>query len=478
MSGDRRLEHLQARYGERYRWLVLFTSMVGTIASVLASTIVNVAVPAISARFDVGQAQVQWVSAGFMLAMTSTMLLTPWLLQRFGLRRTYSGTIAMLSLGAMAGGLSGTFWLVLAMRVVEGLAAGVLQTIPSVVVMRAFGERERGRAIGIFGFGVVLAPALGPTVGGVLVELYGWRSVFFVMLPFGALGLAMARRYLPLAPISENKAPLDWPGLLLVSLATLSLLNGLAQWQANGGWPGPALLALGVIALSAFVVRLRSSSAPLMNVALFRDRTFAVGATVSAIYGASLFGSTYLIPLLLQLGLGEDPSRSGMALLPAGLLLALALPVTGRLSDRWRPDRMVSAGLLLLAASFALMASIGPATPYVLLVGWVAIGRIGLAFVLPALTLASMAGLGRELIPQGASALNFLRQVGGALGVSLAGIALEWRLEAHGVSLAGTQATLVERLQAFDETFMGLGAACAAAALLSLRMRRSVPRAR
>ncbi|MEO8600575.1 MAG: MFS transporter, partial [bacterium] len=177
------LEELRSRYGARYKWWVLLTVMIGTMASIMSSTIVNVAIPDLSQYFHLGQERAQWVSSGFMLAMTISMLSTPWLLLRFGLRRTYTGAILLLLAGGVVGGFSVNVPMLLSMRVVEGLAAGILQPIPVIVIMRAFDVKEQGRALGIFGFGVVLAPALGPSVGGFLVEHYGWRSIFFVVVP-------------------------------------------------------------------------------------------------------------------------------------------------------------------------------------------------------------------------------------------------------------------------------------------------------
>ena len=188
---------LEQRFGPNYRWRVLLTVMIGTMASIMASTIINVAVPDMSRVFTLGQERAQWLSAGFMAAMTLSMLTTPWLLERFGYRHTYCGAVGLLLLGGVAGGLSSWFDLVLAMRVAEGLAAGVLQPIPAIIIMRAFAKGEQGRAMGIFGFGVVLAPALGPSVGGVLVEWFGWRSIFFVVVPFCLAALWLAKRYLP-----------------------------------------------------------------------------------------------------------------------------------------------------------------------------------------------------------------------------------------------------------------------------------------
>ena len=231
---------MQARYGPRYRWLLLLSVMIGTMASIMSSTIVNVAIPDMSQHFTLGQERAQWVTSGFMVAMTVSMLTTPWLLARYGYRRTYSGTMVLLLAGGIVGGFSNTFALVLAARVAEGLAAGVVQPIPAIIIMRAFEPHEQGRASGIFGMGVVLAPAIGPSVGGVLVDLFGWRSIFFMVVPFCLASLWMAWRYVPnTAPggVAANRqgAALDWRGLLLGSAGTLCLLNGMVA--LHGGTP-------------------------------------------------------------------------------------------------------------------------------------------------------------------------------------------------------------------------------------------------
>ena len=161
---------LRARYGERYRWLLLLSVMVGTMASIMSSTVVNVAIPAMSHQFTLGQERAQWVSSGFMVAMTVSMLTTPWLLSRYGYRRTYVGAMLLLLAGGVAGGFASFYGLVLMARVAEGLAAGVVQPIPAIIILRAFEPHEQGRASGIFGMGVVLAPAIGPSIGGLLVD--------------------------------------------------------------------------------------------------------------------------------------------------------------------------------------------------------------------------------------------------------------------------------------------------------------------
>ncbi len=173
-TADHSLPALRARYGERYRWLLLLSVMVGTMASIMSSTIINVAIPDMSQHFTLGQERAQWATSGFMAAMTVSMLTTPWLLARYGYRSTYAGCMWLLLVGGVAGGFANSFPLVLAARVAEGLAAGVVQPIPAIIILRAFEPHEQGRASGIFGMGVVLAPALGPSIGGLLVDGFGW----------------------------------------------------------------------------------------------------------------------------------------------------------------------------------------------------------------------------------------------------------------------------------------------------------------
>ena len=456
---------LAARFGSRYRWWVLLTVMIGTMASIMASTIVNVAVPDMSRVFTLGQDRAQWLSAGFMGAMTVSMLTTPWLLERYGYRHAYCGAVALLMVGGICGGLSQWFGLILAMRVVEGLAAGVLQPIPAIIVLHAFEPGEQGRAMGIFGFGVVLAPAIGPSVGGVLVEWWGWRSIFFVVAPFSLLALALALRYLPVAApggkaIDRHGARIDLGGLALLAGALLLLLNGVADLQGGVALRAAVLLSAAALAITAFVVHQRRSPHPLMRLDLFTHRTFAMGGTVAFIYGMALFGSTYLVPVFMQIALELPPSQAGAVLLPAGIVLAVTIPLAGRLADRWPVNRVVVIGLVLLALSFIVMVTVGVSTALWLIALWAAIGRVGLGFVLPSLNLGSMRGLPNHAISHGSSTINFLRQLGGAAGISLVGSVLEWRL----------QAEQAEPLRAFHETFVLIGLITGVAVIAAWRM--------
>lgn len=478
MSPSGTPQALRELHGPRYRWWLLLSVMIGTMPSIMSSTVVNVAIPDMSHQFTLGQDRAQWVSSAFMLASTSAMLTTPWLLARFGYRRTYIHATLALMVGGIAGGVSDVFWGVLAARIAEGLAAGVMQPIPAIIILRAFEPAEQGRASSFFSMGVVLAPAIGPSVGGVLVDAFGWRSIFFMVIPFCIASLYMARRYVPLTGPGGVGAPLpaalDWRGLLLVSGGSMCLLNALVALHGESLMHAALLFALAAALITGFVAwqrhLLRQQRSPLLNLQLFAHRQFAMGSLVALIYGTALFGSTYLLPVYMQSALMLSPSYVGSLLIPAGIVLALTIAVVGRLADRQPTWLLVSAGLALLTLSFVLMCFVRLDTALWLLVAFAIVGRIGLGFVLPSLNLGAMRGLDRMLIPQGASVINFLRMFGGAAGVSLCGIVLEWRLAAHGDSLSLPH-TSAARLAAFDETFAMLAALCALAVVAALQLR-------
>ncbi len=469
-TGRHSLAALRARFGEHHRWWVLLTVMIGNMAALMAATTVNVAVPAISRQFSLGQHDAQWLATSFMGAMTVSMLCTPWLLQRLGYRRCYGWLLVLLGLGGLAGGLSPHIGMVLAMRVVEGLAAGVLQTIPGVIIMHAFARHEQGRAMGLFGFGTVLAPALGPSVGGVLVDWFGWRAVFFFVLPFCIVAALLAKRYLPHcapggAPVDRHARPPDRFSLLLLTATLGVLLNGLATLQGSQPAWGVAQLVMALGLGAAFLRRQRQVSAPLLHLVLFANPTYRRAALVAGIYGAGLFGSTYLLPLFMLEALHLKASAVGSVLMPAGFALAITIPLAGRLADRAPLYRTLTIGLLVMTSSFAVMAGVGSATAVAWVTLWAVMGRIGLGCVIPSLSLSSMRALDGPRIAAGAGTTNFIRQLGGAIGVNGVGIVLEGRLHAHAaLGAAGT-------LRAFHEVFILMAGITAAAAVAAWQMK-------
>jgi DHA2 family multidrug resistance protein len=437
------IEALRARYGDRYKWYALGTVMVGAVAAILTSTMVNVAIPQLAADYRIGKERLQWVSTAYMAAMTVTMLLPAWTITRFGFRRTHFAGVTLLFLGSLLGALSASFPMLVAMRVVQGAAAGLLQPLAAILILRAFPSGGQGRALGLYGFGVVLAPAMGPSIGGWLVDSYGWRSIFFVPLPFALLGALIGRRMLPLRPPqpTADQRPLDLMSLAALTVLVVALLQTFVALHDHGLFEIDTLAraAVAAAALGALVAWTRRHATPLIDPAVFGFGPLEAGMVVAFTYGMGLFGSTFLIPVFMQEVLHHSATESGAMLVPAGIALALTIPLAGRLSDTIAPRRLIMAGLACFGLSFALLAlpwGSGSAARIVMLL---VLGRVGLGLILPSLSLGSLHGIEHKLIPQGASLVNFMRQLGGAVGTGAITVFVEWRanaLEAAGMAPA------------------------------------------
>lgn len=462
---------LRERYGTRLKWVVLGTTMVGMMAAVLSSTVVFVAVPELSHVFNVGQERVQWVSSAFMISLTLSMLLTPWLLIRYGLRVTFLTSVIGLMAGGIGCAFSTSFPMLIIMRVLEGAASGVLQPIPGIVIMRAFPADKQGRAMGIFGLGVVMAPALGPAVGGFLIESLGWRSIFLVVVPFCLITFALVQRYVGDDPsvVQENK-PLDWVGLTWIGASTIAILNGLTDLD-NDALLAWLQLGSGLFGLATFVPYQLKKKEPLLHLRVYLHRQVAIGSLVAFLYGFGIFGVGYLLPVFLQMALQYSPSQAGMMQIPGYLALGAVMPIAGRLTDRIPPHRMITLGSGLLVLSIAAMASVGLTTSFLVACAWITLGRFALGIMSPALSVGAARGLSREEIPDAMSVNGFARQLGGAVGVNVVGVVLEWRLGANGAGLVDLTVDAVQRTRAFDQTFLIIAAMSAPVVIAGWFMR-------
>jgi EmrB/QacA subfamily drug resistance transporter len=414
---------------------VVTTMMIGTISTILAATIINVAFPALIAESHVGHDTLQWVAAGFLAAMTATMLATAWLVETIGERATFMGTMALFLAASLLAAVSGSTQWLIAARVLQGAAAGILQPLAMIVLFRVYPVDERGRAMALYGFGIVLAPAIGPAIGGALLEAFGWRSIFLLTVPFCLAGLALGPTALP-RHVGRTSPRFDWGGWLLLLGALVTLLNVPVIGHREGFLaPLPIALAVAGTALAAGFVHFEMRSpAPLLPIRLFRHRPFAGAAIVAFAYGVGLFGTTYLVPVFAQEIAHFDAAQAGYLLLPPGIALAAAIAIGGRLTDRMQPAPIIIIGLALFALSSLLLAFSGLRTGFVLLALWLVIGRVGLGMLIPALNVGAVQSLAGSELAYASSAVNFVRQLGGAVGVNLLAVVLEWRAGAVGAA--------------------------------------------
>jgi MFS transporter, DHA2 family, multidrug resistance protein len=434
------IESYTALYGVRYKWIATITVMLGTIVTTAASTMVNVALPDIMGAFGLGQDQVQWLSTGFLAAMTATMLLTAWALGRFGYRLAFLGALAVFITGTVAGAVSSTSNEIILARVLQGMASGLIQPVTMVVLSEVFPREQRGRAMSIYTIGVVLAPALGPTLAGYLVDEYSWRYVFLAVLPVCVAAMAAAAVFLPGRDTRQesNSHHFDGFGFLFLSVCLVCLLSALSNGQRDG-WNSNLILALFVAALAAavaFVAWELTYRLPLLNLRVFANGRFTASCLVAFALGLGIYGSTYIVPMFVQLVQGYTPTRSGLLLMPAGFALAMVSPLGGRLADRLPPWGPVMVGLTLFGLSNWLCAGADVDTSFWPLAWWIVVGRIGLGLITPSLNAGALRALPHELLAQGSGTLNFVRQLGGAMGVNLLSVLIDQRTTFHGDALA------------------------------------------
>jgi EmrB/QacA subfamily drug resistance transporter len=441
-GGERTIPAMFARWGPRYRLYVAFAAMLGTVSTILSSTIVNVALPDIMGAFGVGQDRAQLLSTGFLAATTGTMLLTAWCVEAFGFRATYFAAMAVFVAGSAMGGLAANEGTLITGRILQGASAGLLQPLGMQVVFRVFPPERRGSAMGLFAVGVVMAPALGPTIGGLMTDNFGWRSVFLAALPLPVLGMVLGWIFLPDRERPGTPRPrFDTPGFLLLALALTALLTGLSSGQRHGWTSDEVVTELGIAALAAiaFVLWELRAKAPMLDPRIYANRGFACASAVALVYGAALFGTTYLAPLFVQLVQGYTATRAGLLLMPAGLMMILCFPISGRIADRVAPTWPMTIGLAVFAWSCWLMAQVDTDLDFWTYALWILVGRIGLSLAMPSMNTGALRALPPRYLGQGAGAINFARQFGGALGVNGLSIVLEQHTQIHAAALTATQ---------------------------------------
>ncbi|MBX9702303.1 MAG: DHA2 family efflux MFS transporter permease subunit, partial [Acetobacteraceae bacterium] len=319
----------------------------------------------------------------------------------------------------------------------------MLQPLGMQLVFRVFPPERRGSAMGMFAVGVVMAPALGPTLGGVVTDALGWRALFVTALPLPIIGIVLGWLFLPSRdkPPGTRRPPFDWPGCLLLATATAMLLTAFASGQRYGWASNEVVLEFLVAGLCGvgFVLWELVARTPMLDPRIYANRGFACASAVAAVYGGALFGTTYLAPLFVQLVQGYTATRAGLMLVPAGLMMVICFPISGRIADRVAPTWPMVIGLVVFAWSCWLMADVDTDLPFWTLALWILVGRVGLSLAMPSMNTGALRALPPRFLGQGAGAINFARQFGGALGVNGLSIALEQRTQFHASALMATQ---------------------------------------
>lgn len=440
MGTGESVDDLFRRYGDSYRVLVTAAGMTASFVMVISSTIVNVAIPDVMGAFGIGQDQAQLMATAFNVAMVTSQLLNAWVVAVFGQRYGFCGTLLVFTIGSFIGGFAEDYGMIVFGRVLQGAAAGCIQPLIMVTIFQVFPADRRGFAMGVYGMGLTLAVGLGPVLGGVAIELLDWRYIFLAPIPLVFLALGLGFIFMP-SVRKEGGQAFDWAGYALINIALFCCMTALTDGQREG-WVSNYTTVYSLIALVCgigFVLWQAHGGETLIDVSLFRNRNFALCAIIAFTFGMGNFGTAYAVPVFGQLVQGQTALDAGNMMLPAALIVVLALPFTGRLADVISPRVGIMAGLALFCLGTLPMAGADANTPYLHLVLFAVVARGGMSFTMPFIMSTALRTLRPEQLNAGGGTINFCRQLGGSLGLNAWVVFLEVRTHYHSDILAATQ---------------------------------------
>lgn len=411
--------------GLAYKWRVLFSVVFGIFMIILDSTVVNVALRTLQRAYSVSLTEVQWVISIYVLALGITIPLSGFLADRFGIKRIYVTGLALFVLGSLLCGLapslSDSIWLLVAARALQGIGGGMAQPLASAYIFSTFPPAEQGLALGIFGIALVLAPALGPIVGGALVDADRWQWIFFINVPIGLLGCSMAAAWLREQP--RTRQPNADPLGLITAVIGFGALLLAATNVAELGWEAPLVrgaFLIGALGLLAFaVIELRVAREPLLDLRLFQQPTFLLANLVGYVSVLALFGAEFLMPLYLQLLRGRSALETGLILLPLAISAGIMTPLAGRLYDRIGPRPLVVVGYTILAFNTWQLARLQATTSIGTILLLLAERGVALGLTVQTTLATALGVVPRPALARGSSLINGTRQVVQSIGVAL-----------------------------------------------------------
>ena len=419
-----------------YKWWVLANVMMGTFMVVLDSTIVDVSLAKVMATFGVGIDTVKWIATGYLLAFAIFLPTSGWIADHFGFRKTYSLGLALFTLGSLLCSVSWNMTALIMFRVIQGAGGGLLMPVGMAIVVREFPPEKRGMALGFWAIAAAASVSLGPTLGGYLIDNFAWHSIFDINVPVGILGvfatMVIQREY----KIQSGRS-FDIVGFLSVVLFLAPLLialsDGIASWN-TGGWTSPFILtcfALSLIGLVTFLSVEFNVRDPLIELRLLKNFNFGMSNLVLFIFGMGMFGSTFLLPLYLQNGLGYTAFQAGSLFLPLGLIMAVMGPISGVLSDKMNPKIIAVTGIALLALSLFVnyYLSLFSMTSDIMVSLY--LRGLGMALIFTPLNTLALSDVPRDRMAQASGLFNVIRQIGGSFGVAIMGTLLTDRTIFH-----------------------------------------------
>jgi EmrB/QacA subfamily drug resistance transporter len=465
-----------ARAGARIdsrMWRVLFVLILGSLMSVLDTSIVNIALQSLSHDLHTSLEDVQWVVSAYLLALAAVLPMTAWAARRIGPKRLFLGSILLFTLGSALCGLAASTGELIAFRIVQGVGGGMSVPVGQMILVRVSGPRNLARVMSAFSVPVMMAPVLGPLIGGLLLDNVGWRWIFYVNVPIGVVAVLTGLRQLP-ADTKEDAGPFDLAGLALIATGLVGLTYGLAEVGFSGGYFAHVAIPLagGLALVAVFVVRALRMTQPLLDMRLYANQAFSAASVITFGLGAALFGSLILMPLYFQTVRHEDALYAGLLIAPRGLGAAAAAFIAGRMTDRVGAGITATIGALITTVSTVPFVMLGAHTSYVVTSITLVFQGIGMGMSFtPAMT-AAFRALRPAQVNDASTQLNILMRVGGSIGTAILTVILQQHLT-HAGRTAAAQAG------AFASTFWWVIAISSVAVVPTIALifieRRRVP---
>ncbi len=447
-----------------HRGLVAMSVMIGTFMEVLDTSVANVALPHMRGSFSAGVDEITWVITSYLVANAVVLPVSGWIGNRFGRKRAYLWCLALFSVASLGAAVSTSLGMMVFMRLVQGLAGGAMVPMSQAILLEAYPPEEHGKAMALFGVGVIFAPIVGPTLGGWLTDVVGWRWVFYINIPMGVLGFVLGMANIvdpPYLRRPEGRVDAASFVFLAVGLGCLEVMLNRGERYDWFHSPRIQILALGAgLGVALFVWRSLTASRPLVDLRVFRSREFAAGTVLMFLLGFALYGAFTFLPLYVQTLQGYTALLAGLLLSPGGIASLVSMALVGALVGRVDIRALIAFGAGLNIWAMWLLRHVSPDVDFHYLVFSRVVQGFGLGFLFVPLTAAAFATLAPERIGGATGLFNLMRNEGGSIGVAISSTVLSQHVQGHHARLVehvhAANPLLVERLDAMAR---GLGGA-------------------
>jgi DHA2 family multidrug resistance protein len=409
-------------------WLIAVSVMFATFMEVLDTTVVNVSLPHIAGSLSASIDEATWALTSYLVANAIILPMTGWLASTFGRKRLLMLSVVGFTASSFLCGLAPTLGTLIVFRILQGATGGCLQPLSQAVLLEAFPPQDRGKAMGFWALGIVVAPILGPVLGGWLTDSYSWRWVFYINIPVGIASIVMTKLYIFDPPYlrAESRSIDYWGmGMLVVGIGALQIVLDKGQQEDWFSSPFITILAvISVVTLVALVIHELTTDDPIVDLRIFKQRTYAVGVFLMTVVGFVLYGSMVLLPIMLQTLLGYPPMQAGIAMAPRGIGSFFMMPLTGIMTGKVDARKLLTAGLIVAGVTLIWLSRLNLHAGYWDIFWPQLIQGIGMSLLFVPLTTVAMDAIPREKMGNATSLFNLMRNIGGSIGIAATGTML------------------------------------------------------